>query len=259
MRIVLKLSYRGDHYFGWQIQAEQISVQQLIQDKIKILTGAEIVLTGCGRTDTGVHARNYFAHFDLEDELVSKLKIRSLNAILPEDIAVQNIFQVPDDFHTRFDAISRSYIYRLQLLKDPFLPAECYFFKECTELNMQKLQEAAEIISTLSEFSSFAKTGSHLITFPCTIMESYWLNPFPAYYEYHIKANRFVRGMVRLIVGMSINLALDKISKEEILNDIKLKKQISKSYSMAARGLCLEQIEYPAEKLNLFVDLDFRI
>lgn len=259
MRIVLKLSYRGDHYFGWQIQAGQITVQQLLQEKIKVLTGAEIAITGCGRTDTGVHARNYFAHFDLEDELVSKLKIRSLNAILPEDIAVQNIFQTTDDFHTRFDAISRSYVYRLQLVKDPFQLAECYFFKECTELNINKLQEAAEIISTLTEFSSFAKTGSNLITFPCTIMESYWSNPFPAYYEYHIKANRFVRGMVRLIVGMSINLALDKITKDEILKDINLKKQISKSYSIAAKGLCLEHIEYAPEKLNQLVDLDFRI
>lgn len=97
--------------------------------KIKVLTGAEIAITGCGRTDTGVHARNYFAHFDLEDELVSKLKIRSLNAILPEDIAVQNIFQTTDDFHARFDAISRSYVYRLQLVKDPFQLAECYFLK----------------------------------------------------------------------------------------------------------------------------------
>ena len=259
MRIVLKLSYRGDHYFGWQIQPYQSSIQQLIQDKIKVLTGVDILLTGCGRTDTGVHARNYFAHFDIPDELCSRLQVKSLNALLPDDIAIQNVYRAPDDFHARFDAISRTYIYRLQLVKDPLKRPECFFFKESSQLDFQKLQEAAQLILNLTEFDSFAKTGSNLEKFNCSIMDSFWLNPKPHYFEYHISANRFVRGMVRLIVGMSVNLALGRIAKEEIESDLMLKRKIVKSYSIAAKGLCLEYIEYPSEKLNQLVDLDFRI
>ena len=252
MRILLELSFRGTNYHGWQIQPGVVTVQSMLQDKISILTQQEITLVGCGRTDAGVHARQYFAHFDLLTEQIRLPDKKSLNAILPLDIVIKNIYRVPDDFNARYDAVSRKYIYKIHFNKDPFQCGDSYFLKESGSLSFDKLNECNQIILNLKEFTSFVKSGSGLTKFPCTIFESRWLKSDSGQFQYHITANRFVRGMVRLIVGMCLNYALDKISIQQIQEDLFNKRQITKSWSIAAEGLSLVEIKYPKEKIELW-------
>lgn len=250
MRFLLHLAYKGTNYHGWQIQPGAITAQSLLEEKLSVLTRSEISVTGCGRTDAGVHAKEYFAHFDL-DENDKPPERKSLNAILPQDIAIHNIYSVPDDFHARFDAVSRKYIYKMHFHKDPFQCGDSFYMKETATLSLEKLTECAEIISGLKEFNSFVKSNSGLSEFPCTILESRWIEK-DTRLEYHITANRFVRGMVRLIVGMCVNYALGKITIDQIREDLSQQKQISKSWSMAAQGLSLVEVKYPEEKVELW-------
>jgi tRNA pseudouridine38-40 synthase len=250
VRLLLELAFKGTQYHGWQIQSHDVSVQSVIQEKLSVLTRKEISIVGCGRTDSGVHAKEYFAHFHLDANDNAPEK-RSLNAILPEDIVIKNIYAVPDDFHARFDAINRKYIYKIHFHKDPFQCGDSFYMKETATLSLQKLSECAEIISGLKEFNSFVKSNSGLSEFPCTILESRWIEK-DSRLEYHITANRFVRGMVRLIVGMCVNYALEKISIEQIREDLSNQQQISKSWSIAAEGLSLVEVKYPEEKVSLW-------
>lgn len=259
LRLVLELAYKGTNYHGWQIQPGDLSVQAVLQEKISVLTHMETNLVGCGRTDTGVHAKQYYAHFDLPQSGAKIPDKKSLNAILPPDISIKSIYHVPDDFHARFDAISRKYIYRIQFFKDPFQCGDCFYFKETGSLSLPKLNECGSIILELNDFSSFVKTGSGLTSFPCQIFESVWIQTEGGQLEYHISANRFVRGMVRLIVGMCVNYALGKISFQQIRSDLSNKIQITKSWSIAAEGLSLVEIKYPEEKTKLWKSIDFRI
>ena len=250
-RILLELSYLGTAYHGWQVQTSNISIQSLLQEKISLLMQSPTDVTGCGRTDAGVHARQYFAHFDTNSGLNIDLK-KSLNAMLPADIAIINVYHVPSDFHARYDAIRRKYIYQLYMNKDPFHVVDSYFFRECNSIDIDKLQEAANVIGKLDDFSSFVKSGNSLTNFKCNIFESQWIQISNQQFQYHIAANRFVRGMVRLITGMCINYALEKISMNQLLEDLNKGKQISKSWSMPAIGLSLVEIKYPEDKMQLW-------
>ncbi len=257
MRYVLELAYRGTAYNGWQIQPDAKTVQATLQEKLRILARHGIEITGCGRTDAGVHGASYFAHFDIDNELSFSLK--SLNALLPEDIAVFKIFRVPDLFHARFDAWYRKYVYQLHLFKNPFAPCNDHWFREAHDLDILKLNEAAALIKDTTDFVSFAKMGNDLEHYECRIYESKWEHERNGSFKYHIAANRFVRGMVRLIVGMSINYALDRISLDTVKSDILARKQITKSFSVAAEGLTLVEIRYPDEAVAQWELLDFRV
>lgn len=249
MRVLLELAFKGTRYHGWQIQPGATTVQSVLQEKISILTHSDVLLVGCGRTDAGVHARQYFAHFDLNEAESKMPDIRSLNALLPADISIINILPVTENFHARFDAISRKYIYKIHFKKDPFQCGDSHLLKESPSLSFIKLVECSKIILSLKEFTSFVKSGSGLTEFPCKIFESRWESLDSGMLEYHITANRFVRGMVRFIVGMCVNYALNKISLEQIHDDLNGKRQISKSWSIAAEGLSLVEIKYPLEKM----------
>ncbi len=259
MRIVLELVYHGANYHGWQVQPGAITVQDIIQQKLKVLTRQDILLVGCGRTDAGVHAKQFFAHFDLTDDGINGFSKKSLNAILPNDLYIKNIFRADPEFHARFDAISRKYIYKIHFERDPFIAGDSYLLRESGCLSLSKLNECGRIVGELKEFDSFVKTGSDLTHYSCEIFESIWLELPNGQLEYHIKANRFVRGMVRLIVGMCINYALDKISLQQIKEDVSKRRQINKSWSVAAEGLSLVEILYPQDKINLWQRLDFRV
>lgn len=249
-RYLLELSYRGTAYKGWQVQADEVSIQSVIQEKLSVLLRSDIEITGCGRTDTGVHASRYFAHFDADENASSLLDLRSINALLPLDVAIHHIYLAPESFHARFDAHFRKYIYRLHLQKDPFAPFNSCWLRETQALDVQLLNEAAHVLDGLTDFRSFAKTGNQLEHFECALYENKWFETTPGYFEYHIAANRFVRGMVRLIAGMCINYALQKISKEQILENLNRGQQITKSYSVPATGLTLVDVKYPEEKWN---------
>lgn len=250
MRYVLELAYKGTQFSGWQSQTNAHTIQSELEEKLFLLTKERLSITGCGRTDSGVHARHYIAHVDLPESIMTFPVLKSLNGLLHEDVVVTKIYQASPDFHARFDACYRKYIYRLHLRKDPFAGFDNYHLRQTSGLHMDRLQKAAEIISNTQDFSSFAKKGSDLLNFKCNIYESRWIELPENNYEYHIAANRFVRGMVRLIVGMSIQLSMDKISSVQIVDDIKSGRQISRSYSIAAEGLSLVEIRYPQEKMD---------
>ncbi|MBK9108327.1 MAG: tRNA pseudouridine(38-40) synthase TruA [Saprospiraceae bacterium] len=247
-RYLLQLSYRGSAYKGWQVQPDEITVQSVIQEKLSVLLRADVELTGCGRTDTGVHASQYFAHFDTEENAATNLELKSINALLPTDLAIHHMYLTPETFHARFDAHYRKYIYKLHLQKDPFAAFNSCWLRETSSLNFSLLNDAAHLIDGRSDFRSFAKSGNQLEHFDCTLYENQWFETSPGIFEFHIAANRFVRGMVRLIVGMCINYALQKISKEQILENLSGGQQIAKSYSVPAIGLTLVEVKYPEEK-----------
>lgn len=253
MRYVLELAYRGTQFSGWQSQTNAHTIQSELEEKLFLLTKERLSITGCGRTDSGVHAGHYIAHVDLPESILTFPVLKSLNGLLHEDVVVTKIYQSPSDFHARFDACYRKYIYRLHLRKDPFAGFNNYHLRQTAALHMDRLQMAAEIISNTDDFISFAKKGSNLLNFKCHIFESRWMELPGGHYEYHIAANRFVRGMVRLIVGMSIQLSMDKISSVQIVDDIKSGRQISRSYSIAAEGLSLVEIRYPQEKMDQLI------
>ncbi len=255
LRIGLEISYDGTSFLGWQKQTGGGTVQQVLEEKLSILTGTSMNIIGCGRTDTGVHAKQFYVHLDLEDSALEKINLYHLNSILPWDISVNRMFQAGADFHSRFDANKRKYIYRLQTRKNPFLRNYCYHFLNESRIQFNRLDEIARLILQTHDFSSFTKSNSGLNHFECKIIESKWLNPEPGVYEYHIAANRFVRGMVRLIVGCCMNYSLEKINRETILSQIQAKKQIDKSWSVPAQGLTLEEVGYPEEVTSSWIDI----
>jgi len=258
-RYVIELAYRGSAYCGWQIQPNDPSVQSMIEQKWSQLLKFPVELTGCGRTDSGVHAAQYFAHVDLPKSMLEPVPLRSLNALLPPDIAIRNAWIAPNDFHARFDAHYRKYIYRFHLHKDPFAPFNCAWFRHPSSISLDSMQSVCQVLLGTHDFRSFSKTGSQLESFVCTLYECSWVLNATGYYELHIAANRFVRGMVRLIVGMCINLAAGKISLEQIQDEFLAQKQIAKSYSVAAHGLTLESVQYPPEKWNPLLPVQFGV
>ncbi|HEX5625225.1 MAG TPA: tRNA pseudouridine(38-40) synthase TruA [Saprospiraceae bacterium] len=256
MRVVLQLAYRGSQYKGWQVQPGEITIQSALEEKLRILTGEAVSVVGCGRTDTGVHARNYIAHLDFSEQAAVRFSLKSLNAILPPDIAIQKAYRAPDEFHARFDAVYRKYIYRIHFAKDPFAATNSHQFRERASLPLDLLNAAASLIPGRHDFRSFVKTGTGMETFACLVTESIWIQDADGRLEYHIAANRFVRGMVRLVVGMCLNYALGKVSLEQIQDDFTNQRQIAKSWSVAAEGLTLESVRYPEEKWRQLVLLD---
>ncbi|NOT37915.1 MAG: tRNA pseudouridine(38-40) synthase TruA [Saprospiraceae bacterium] len=244
MRVLLELCYDGTNYFGWQIQPKQISVQQILQEKISQITGNPIELVGCGRTDTGVHASQYFAHLDIDESSFNKLSIYKINAVLPQDISILNMSTIDDQFHARFNAKQRKYIYRIHNNKDPFNRNFSFLYSSINANHLSNLNKVAEIIKRMTSFESFVKSNSGLENFKCVISVSRWVAINDQQFEFHIAADRFVRGMVRLCVGACLSYATNKISLNEIDQSIENKKQIPKSWSVPAHGLTLTEVKY---------------
>ncbi|MFZ1513833.1 MAG: tRNA pseudouridine synthase A [Saprospiraceae bacterium] len=254
MKIGLEISYDGTSYFGWQKQTGGGTVQQVVEEKLSILSGTKIDVIGCGRTDTGVHASQFYLHTELEESVQEKIKLYHLNSLLPWNISVNRIFRTGENFHSRFDANRRKYIYRLRTRKNPFHRNYCYQFLHESRIQLGRLEEVAAMILQTNDFSAFTKSNSGLNHFECQIHESQWVNPEPGVFEYHIAANRFVRGMVRLIVGSCLNYSLEKISLDTIGAQIQEKKQIDKSWSVPAQGLTLVEVDYPEAVKSLWID-----
>ncbi len=255
MRIILELCYDGSEYFGWQKQNGQMSVQEKIQNSIRQLCyPKEIEITGCGRTDTGVHAQQYFAHFDLEEKDLEYITKHRLNATLPPDIAILGIYKTRDDFHARYDAFHRKYIYKIHTQKNPFTRKTSFYFTGIQTKDLDALQTVSELIGSCTQFQSFAKTNSGNENFNCHLTESRWIQTDDSNFEYHIASNRFVRGMVRLCVGACLSYATGKINLEDIQLAISSGNQIPKSWSVPAHGLSLVEIDYPDR--NQWIRLD---
>ena len=204
MRYFLELTYKGTRYSGFQVQANAHTVQSEVERALNVLYREEIRCTGSSRTDAGVHALQNFFHFDTEQEIPA-VHVYKLNAILPKDIAVRSVRSMPADAHCRFDAISRSYRYRIYTRKDPFLDDRAWFYP--FPLDAGVLNETAALVLGVHDFGAFAKRNSQVKTYRCEVMESRW-EALEHGWVYHVRANRFLRGMVRGLVGQGLGFAL---------------------------------------------------
>lgn len=242
MRYFIELAYNGRAYHGWQMQPNAVTVQQTLEQAISMLIQVEVSIVGAGRTDAGVHASQYFAHFDAEKILEAETFIYKLNSILPADIAVYRIFEVVPEAHARFDAIRRSYEYRVNLKKDPFELETAHFVKN--RLDVKKMNEAAAILKDYRDFKCFSRSKTDVKTYNCEIMEAWWEEQDEKLI-FHLTANRFLRNMVRAIVGTLLEVGHGKMPVEEMHRIILSRDRQKAGASVPAKGLFLNNIKYP--------------
>jgi tRNA pseudouridine38-40 synthase len=246
-RYFIRLAYNGIHFHGWQIQHNANTIQQLLNECFTIILEEEVKLTGTGRTDTGVHAKEFFAHFDVKTKIeTSKIEnmIFKLNSYLPDDVVIYDIFPVLPDAHARFDAISRTYQYFISLIKNPFEKEFSYYVYGY--LNVKMMNKAAEMLLDYQDFSCFSKSKTQVKTNNCHIMEAYWKKE-DNMLVFTIKADRFLRNMVRAIVGTLLDLGREKITIDDLRKIIEGKNRSDAGFSVPACGLFLTKIEYPTE------------
>ena len=241
MRYFIELSYKGTNYHGWQIQPDASSVQEEITKALATILQEKILLVGAGRTDAGVHASQMFAHVDTVKKLTDDY-VHKLNAILPNDIVIKSIKEVSDETHARFDAVSRTYEYRILLGRDPFLLDITWQLHQ-KNLQIEKMNEAANLLFKYEDFESFSKVKTDVNTFNCTIMKAVWTLE-DKHLIFHIKANRFLRNMVRAIVGTLIEVGLGKKTVEDFRKIIESKKRSEAGLSVPAKGLFLTEVCY---------------
>jgi len=252
-RYFIRLAYNGARYHGWQIQANAVTVQEIITKAVKLIWAEEFEMIGCGRTDTGVHAREFYAHFDLEEkksqEELNELT-RRLNRYFPEDILIYSIFPVPADLHSRFNAISRTYEYHIHTQKDPFFNHASWFVHQ--QLDIDLMNRGGEIIKEYGDFTSFSKANIKRKTNLCKVMKAEWkLSGHRLIFT--ITADRFLHDMVRAIVGTLLDLGQNKISTEDLRLIIESKNRCNAGESVPAKGLYLTRVEYPDFHDSIFI------
>lgn len=241
MRYFITLSYDGTAYHGWQIQPHSISVQEELHKALSTLLRQPMEVVGAGRTDTGVHARKMVAHFDY-GELDCPHLVYKLNKILPKDIAVQQVEQVADDMHARFSAKSRTYNYFVHLSKDPFRRA--YSWQVYGEPDFDLMNRAAEVLMEYRDFTSFSKLNTDTKTNDCTITEAHWDRVGDGQWCFTISANRFLRNMVRAIVGTLLEVGRGRMTIEQLRQVIEAKDRCRAGDSVPGNALFLVEVEY---------------
>lgn len=242
MRYFIKLAYNGSLYHGWQIQPNAASVQETLNKALSVLLHSDISLMGAGRTDTGVHAREMYAHFDFETVFDIPKLIHKLNSYLPKDIVIYTIFPVNEEAHCRFDAIKRTYEYHIHLFKDAFLHEQSWYVNQSLDIDL--MNEAAQLLLNYTDFQCFSKVNTDVNTFDCSIYEAYWKKEDNKLI-FTISANRFLRNMVRAIVGTLVNIGLHKINIADFIRIIESKNREKAGFSVPAHGLYLTKIVYP--------------
>lgn len=242
-RYFIQLNYKGTNYHGWQIQPNAITVQEVLKNTFSTILKEDIEITGAGRTDTGVHASFFIAHFNsLRPDLQNDEKLLfKINGFLPKDIAVQKLYQVTNDAHARFDAISRTYHYYIHQEKDPFLLESSYFSTQ--KLDVDLMNKACKLLQSYTDFTSFSKLHTDVKTNNCKITQAFWTQENHKL-KFTITADRFLRNMVRAIVGTLIDIGKKKISLEDFIIIIKSKNRSDAGVSVPAHGLYLENITY---------------
>ena len=243
LRYFLEVSYKGTNYSGFQSQKNANSIQEEVEKAFAILHKEKAVLTGSSRTDAGVHALQNFFHFDFEKSLHPQL-VYKINAILPEDIVVKSVRQVQLDAHCRFDALSREYKYFVYRQKDPFLRDRAYYYPY--KINIEKLQQAAAILTEYQDFTSFSKRNTQVKTFVCQIQRSEWFQENQCL-VYNVKANRFLRGMVRALVATMLKVGRGTIDLEEFKRIVEAKDCTQASFAVPATGLFFIAVNYPQQ------------
>lgn len=244
LRYCIEFSYNGKNYFGYQIQPNAVSVQEELEKALSTILREKIKTTGAGRTDTGVHAKKMFAHFDTEQIPDPQLS-RRLNSFLPPDISVKKVFRVKDDFHARFDAIFRTYEYYIALEKDPFTEESAWQHWR-KPLEVDAMNEACKILFEYEDFTSFAKLHTDNKTNLCKIYRAEW-EQHGSRLKFTVSANRFLRNMVRAIVGTMVEVGSGKIKPEEVRKVIEARHRNSAGTSAPAHGLYLVDVGYEFE------------
>lgn len=241
-RYFLELAYEGTNYHGWQVQPNAVSVQEVLNKALGILLRQPVETVGCGRTDTGVHAKQFFAHFDGKSEIEnSKFEI-GVNALLPHDIAIKRIIPVHEDTHARFDAVLRSYEYHIHFQKDPFKVNYSWLLRDKPDISL--MNQAAVIIMQYIDFSCFSKSNTQTFTNNCRISRAEWVEK-PDGIVFHISADRFLRNMVRAIVGTLLMVGRKEMPPEAVREIIESKNRGNAGTSVPACGLYLTEVKYP--------------
>ena len=252
MRYFMQLAFNGTPFFGWQIQPENVSVQEVIENALTLLLmrpdengqRQRVAITGCGRTDTGVHARDFMAHFDLEQELDEAQRLQlvnKLNSFLPKEIVIYSIVPVADDAHARFDALDRTYRYYVNIRKDAFnFP---YAHRVFEKLDVNKMNEAAQLLLKNEDFTSFSKVHTQVNNMRCHVTHAQWVER-NGQLVFEITTNRFLRNMVRAIVGTLLLVGKGKITVQDFQDIIEQKNRCKAGDSAPAHALFLEKVRY---------------
>lgn len=241
-RYFMRLAYNGTPYHGWQKQQNAHSVQEELEQALVTLLSESMIVAGSGRTDTGVHAKMQVVHFDTSKQVDPLTIVEKLNGILPASIAVQNCWEVTTDAHARFDAVHRKYEYHLHHQKSPFLEGLSYFYRP--SLNVDAMNRAAQSLLGRQDFQSFSKVKTEVNHFECEILEAYW-EIRNKQLVFHVKANRFLRGMVRALVGTLIDVGREKIDVLTFERIIAAKNRKEAGRAVPPHGLYLTEVAYP--------------
>ena len=242
LRYFIIFSYFGKSFYGWQRQPNAITVQQLMEEALSVLVRKPVVLVAAGRTDAGVHAKQMYAHFNLENlKDMGDLKFR-MNSFLPSAIAIHNIFKVPNDAHARFDAVERTYEYWVVQEKNPFYMESAFYVMN--RLDIDKMNEAAALLLYYKDFECFSKSNTDVRTYLCSIKVAFWEQKEDVL-VFTITANRFLRNMVRTIVGTLLDVGLGKSDLANFIAIIESKDRSEAGTSVPAKGLYLTRVLYP--------------
>ncbi len=241
-RYFLELAYKGTKYHGWQIQKNALSVQEVVEKALALILRSPTPTLGSGRTDTGVHASQQFIHFETLEDLDPKDFIKKLNSVLPKDIAVYTLRKVNHRAHVRFDALLRSYVYQITRRKNPFHQDTSWV--HLPHLNVGKMNEAANLLLSHEDFECFSKVKTDVDHFKCKIKVAYWEQKDHELY-FHITANRFLRGMVRSIVGTMIEIGTGKWDLGQFERILESKDRNQAGFSVPPHGLFLSKVTYP--------------
>lgn len=240
MRFFIELSYKGTNYAGFQVQENALTVQQEVEKALLVFYKKDIQLTGSSRTDSGVHARQNYFHFD-EDLQVLPEHIYNLNAILPQDIVIKRIFEVSSDLHSRFHAVHRLYHYFIYSNKDPFIQDRAWHYPY--PVNIELLNGAAQLLMTFTDFTSFSKRNTQTHTKLCTLSQSEWVME-EGLLVYKVKANRFLRGMVRGLVATQLLVGRGKITLKQFKEIIEAKDCAKANFAAPPHGLFLMEVGF---------------
>ena len=241
LRYFIEVAYKGTRYSGFQVQQNALTIQSEVEKAFTTIQRQPVILTGSSRTDAGVHALQNYFHFDSAVELHPQL-VYKMNALLPPDIVVKAIQQMPAEAHSRFDAISRAYRYRVYQTKNPFLKGLGYYFPY--KLDLKAMQEGAALIKEQTDFFAFAKTNTQVKNFNCRILKSEWLQKGEGVYIYSIEGNRFLRGMVRLLTASLLKMGRGQLTVKELESFFTTRTKCG--LSVPADGLFLRSVTYPA-------------
>jgi len=242
VRYFLEIAYNGKNYHGWQNQPDAISVQEKLEEALSTLLRTKIETVGAGRTDAGVHAKQLFVHFDYDGSVATDNLIFRLNSFLPKAIAIYDFFPVKADAHARFDALSRTYEYVLSIGKDPFTQDFSYQIQQ--QPDVEAMQEAAEILLQYNDFQCFSKSKTDVKTYLCKIYNAYWIKK-EKQLIFTITADRFLRNMVRAVVGTLLDVGFHKIQSADMHRIIDGKSRTNAGKSVPANGLYLTKVTYP--------------